>query len=155
MMMEGEWVPVFFFFFFLIYLFFHNITWILSALQCQPSAPGHWQLCQLWLPGPPQFLHRGTSQGHWHGVWYGSELSACVHQWRGHQWGWCQSEGIKELQYCKLLTFVRFNICVFESKPCSQGLISVVNSSLVNFLTTCVWLPGNNHDNRWYLFFAI
>ncbi len=32
--------------------------------------------------------------------------------------------------------FTGINVCVFETKPCSQGLIFAVSSGLVNYLGT-------------------
>ena len=32
--------------------------------------------------------------------------------------------------------FTEINVCIFETKPCSRGLIFVVSSGLVNYLGT-------------------
>ncbi len=34
------------------------------------------------------------------------------------------------------LMFAGINICIFETKPCSQGLIFAVSSGLLNYLGT-------------------
>ena len=41
-----------------------------------------------------------------------------------------------------LLMFMGINICIFETKPCSQGLILAVSSGLVHFLGTQTMIAG-------------
>ncbi len=40
------------------------------------------------------------------------------------------------------LMFVGINVCIFETKPCSQGLIFAVIPGLVNYLATWIMFAG-------------
>ncbi len=45
-------------------------------------------------------------------------------------------QGIHVLGAVNSLKFAVIIVCVFETKPCSRGLIFVVSSGLVNYLGT-------------------
>ncbi len=49
--------------------------------------------------------------------------------------------GIGSTSAVNSLTFAGINICVFETKPCSRGLIFAVRSGLVSYLVDklCLW----------------
>ena len=46
------------------------------------------------------------------------------------------------LIYCKFINFAGINVCVFETKPCSQGLKFVISSGLVNYLGAGIIFVG-------------